>query len=160
MDVDDEGKDDEEDDDNEDDEEEEEETEDDDGNEEEEETQETDLYLDDDDDGGQQRTPKRKPKIKKKKKSKKAKKRRKSELNMVALANEQAALAELEGNEILQLRLRKKYYVEALTFIRLVEGAMEAIGQLLGSTNKAEVLEAMEFFRTAYEYQLDGVAVS
>ena len=126
----------------------------------EEETQETDLYLDDQGDGEQQQTPKKKAKAKKIKKSKKGKNRRKSELNMVALANEQAALAELEGNEVLQLRLRKKYYVEALTFIRLVEGAMEVIGQLLGSTNKAEVLEAMDFFRTAYQYQLDGVAVS
>ena len=125
----------------------------------EEQTQETDLYLDDDGDG-EQHTPKKKAKAKKYKKSKKGKKGRKSELNMVALANEQAALAELEGNEVLQLRLRKKYYVEALTFIRLVEGAMEVIGQLLGSTNKAEVLEAMDFFRTAYQYQLDGVAVS
>ena len=28
--------------------------------------------------------------------------------------------------------------------------------QLLGSTNKAEVLENMEFFRIAWEYQFDG----
>jgi condensin complex subunit 1 len=73
--------------------------------------------------------------------------------------NMQVALEKLEGNEVLRLRLHKKYCAEALTFIRLVEGAMDVIGQLLGSTNKAEVLEAMEFFRTAYEYQLDGVAV-
>ena len=112
------------------------------------------LYLDDDDAGaGEQGGTKKKVKSKKNKKSKKGLSRRKSELNM------QAALAELEGSEVLRLRLQKKYYAEALTFIRLVEGAMEVIGQLLGSTNKAEVLEAMDFFRTAYEYQLDGVAV-
>jgi condensin complex subunit 1 len=57
------------------------------------------------------------------KKSKKLKPR-KSELNMEALTNEQAALAALESDQILHLRLRKKYYAEGLNFIRQVEGAM------------------------------------
>ena len=34
------------------------------------------------------------------------------------------------------------------------------MGQLLGSTNKAEVLESMEFFRVAWEYQFDSAEVS
>jgi condensin complex subunit 1 len=95
-------------------------------------------------------------------KPKKAKKvkPRKSELDMAALTNEQAALAALESNQILHLRLRKKYYAEGLNFIRQLEGAMNIVGQLLGSTNKAEVLEAMEFFRVAYEYQFDSAEVS
>src|SRR5882762_247436 len=59
----------------------------------------------------------------KKKKPKKLKPR-KSELNMEALTNEQAALAALESNQILHLRLRKRYYAEGLNFIRQVEGAM------------------------------------
>ncbi|KZT24887.1 hypothetical protein NEOLEDRAFT_1156610 [Neolentinus lepideus HHB14362 ss-1] len=92
-----------------------------------------------------------------KKKSKpKGKKPRKSELDMTALTNEQAALAALESSQILHLRLRKKYYAEALNFIRHLEGAMEILGRLLGSTNKLEVLEVIEFFRVAHEYQLDG----
>jgi hypothetical protein len=33
------------------------------------------------------------------------------------------------------------------------------MGQLLGSTNKAEVLESMEFFRVAWEYQFDSAEV-
>lgn len=33
------------------------------------------------------------------------------------------------------------------------------MGLLLGSTNKAEVLEAMEFFRVAWEYQFDSAEV-
>ncbi|KAI9508585.1 non-SMC mitotic condensation complex subunit 1-domain-containing protein [Russula earlei] len=73
---------------------------------------------------------------------------RKSELDMAALTDEQAALAALESNQLLHLRLRKRYYSEALNFIR----------QLLGSTHKAEVLEAMEFFRVAHEYQLESAA--
>ncbi|EPQ52403.1 hypothetical protein GLOTRDRAFT_132468 [Gloeophyllum trabeum ATCC 11539] len=91
------------------------------------------------------------------KKSKPKKKEpRKSELDMTALTNEQAALAALESSQLLHLRLRKKYYAEALNFIRHLESAMEILGKLLGSTNKLEVLEVIEFFRVAHEYQLDG----
>ncbi|KAF8524318.1 non-SMC mitotic condensation complex subunit 1-domain-containing protein [Hysterangium stoloniferum] len=89
-----------------------------------------------------------------KKPKKKKKKAHQSEaLDLSALTNEQAALAALESNHILHLRLRKRYYAEGLNFIRQIEGAMEILGQLLGSKNKPEVLEAMEFFRVAYEYQ-------
>jgi condensin complex subunit 1 len=86
---------------------------------------------------------------------------RKSELdNMAALTDEQAALAALESNQLLHLRLRKRYYSEALNFIRQVEEASELIFQLLGSTHKSEVLESMEFFKAAREYRLDSAAVS
>ena len=85
---------------------------------------------------------------------------RKSELDMAALTDEQAALAALESNQLLHLRLRKRYYSEALNFIRQVEDAAETILKLLGSTHKTEVLESMEFFRVAHEYQLDGSKVS
>ena len=92
--------------------------------------------------------------------SKSKKSARKSELDMAALTDEQAALAALESNQLLHLRLRKRYYSEALNFIRQVEEAAQIIFQLLGSTHKAEVLEAMEFFRVAHEYQLDSAEVS
>lgn len=95
----------------------------------------------------------------KKPKKKSKKKGRKSEIDMAALTNEQAALAALEGNELLSLKLRKKYYSEGLNFIRQIEGAIPIAGQLLGSTNKAEVLEAMEFFRVIHIYHFDGAEV-
>ena len=86
---------------------------------------------------------------------------RKSELdNMAALTDEQAALAALESNQLLHLRLRKRYYSEALNFIRQVEEATQQILRLLGSTHKSEVLESMEFFKVAHEYQLDSAEVS
>ncbi len=85
---------------------------------------------------------------------------RKSELDMAALTDEQAALAALESNQLLHLRLRKRYYSEALNFIRQVEEAAQIIFQLLGSTHKSEVLESMEFFRVVNEYQLDSAEVS
>lgn len=97
--------------------------------------------------------------LKRKRKSKKSKKGRKSEIDMAALTNEQVALAALEGNQLLSLKLRKKYYSEALNFIRQVEGAIPLAGQLLGSTNKSEVLEAMEFFRIVHIYHFDGAEV-
>ena len=64
---------------------------------------------------------------KKKKKTTSLKPRKSSSLNLESLktlTNEQAALAALESNQILHLRLRKKYYAEGLNFIRMVEGAM------------------------------------
>jgi condensin complex subunit 1 len=85
---------------------------------------------------------------------------RKSELDMAALTDEQAALAALESNQLLHLRLRKRYYSEALNFIRQVEEAAQEIFKLLGSTHKSEVLESMEFYKVAREYQLDCAEVS
>ena len=93
-------------------------------------------------------------------KSKGKKSGRKSELDMAALTDEQAALAALESNQLLHLRLRKRYYSEALNFIRQVEEASEKILKLLGSTHKTEQLESMEFFKVAHEYQLDSAKVS
>ncbi len=87
---------------------------------------------------------------------KKKKKSRKSHLDISALTNEQVALAALESNQLLHLKLRKRYYAEALSFIRQIESSMDIIGKLLGSTNKAEVLESIEFFRVTHEYQFEG----
>ncbi|KAF8269469.1 non-SMC mitotic condensation complex subunit 1-domain-containing protein [Lactarius quietus] len=94
-----------------------------------------------------------------KQKTKDKKAGRKSELDMAALTDEQAALAALESNQFLHLRLRKRYYSEALNFIRQVEEAAQLIFQLLGSTHKTEVLESMEFFRVAHEYQFDSAEI-
>lgn len=109
------------------------------------------------DDSSQPRTPRPK---KAKKKSKQRRAQRKSELDIEALTNEQQALAALESNQLLSLRLRKRYYAEGLNFIRLVEAGMKVVEQLLASTNKLEVLESIEFFRVAFEYKFDGAGVS
>ena len=39
-------------------------------------------------------------------------------------------------------------------------GDREMMSQLLGSTNKAEVLENLEFFRITWEYQFDAAEMS
>ncbi|KAJ6577303.1 non-SMC mitotic condensation complex subunit 1-domain-containing protein [Mycena capillaripes] len=95
---------------------------------------------------GEEQTPK-----KKKKKAPKLQPR-KSQI-AVDMTDEQVALETLETNQLLHLRLRKKYYAEALNFIRQIEGTMEIMEKLLGSKNKPEVLEAIEFFRVAHEYK-------
>lgn len=59
-----------------------------------------------------------------------------------------------------RLKLTKRYIADALEFIRSVESSMDVMGDLLGSTSKAEVLEAIEFFKVAYEYQMAGASVS
>jgi condensin complex subunit 1 len=100
---------------------------------------------------------------KNKKKSKKRKgakpKRRRSELNF-DLTQEQAAVAALEADQLLHLKLKKKYYAEAMQFIQQLDAAMDSLKKLLGSKNKVEVLETMEFFRVANEYLLKGAKVS
>ena len=84
------------------------------------------------------------------------KKPRKSELDLEALTNEAAALGALNENQHLEHKLRKKFCLDALEFIRQVEEGMKTVQRLLASTNKLEVLEAMEFFRVAYEYKFDA----
>jgi condensin complex subunit 1 len=89
----------------------------------------------------------------------KRRKRRKSELDLDALGNEQAAVAALESTELMKLRLTKKYCAEALNFVKQIDAATTALGDLLGSKSKPEVLETIEFFRVAHEYKLQGSAV-
>ncbi|KAJ7211815.1 non-SMC mitotic condensation complex subunit 1-domain-containing protein [Mycena haematopus] len=83
---------------------------------------------------------------------------RKSQI-AVDMTDEQVALETLETNQLLHLRLRKKYYAEALNFIRQIEGTMDTMEKLLGSKNKPEVLEAIEFFRVAHEYKFSQAEV-
>lgn len=94
-----------------------------------------------------------------KKKSKKLKPR-KSQLDMNAVNEEQAVLAQFDGMEIQQMRNMKKYYADAIMFIDQIEGSMEVLCGLLGSKSKAEVLEVMDFFRMAYEIGFIGATVS
>lgn len=93
------------------------------------------------------------------KKLKKKKKARRSELDISTLTDEQVALAALESDKLLHLKLRKRYYAEGLRFIRAIEGSTEQLARLLLSQSKAEVLEAMEFFRVAHEYHFGSAEV-
>jgi len=96
--------------------------------------------------------------LKPKKKKKKA--RKSEQINLHAVSQEQVLVANMEGTQIVHLKLRKRYYAEALDFIRWLDAASESVGELLGSTHRAEVLEAMEFFRVGFEYGVESAAVS
>jgi len=88
--------------------------------------------------------------------AKKTKQPRQSQLDISALQAEQS---NLDPNFVMQLRLTKKYYTDALRFINAIEGAVPILAQLLVSTNKSEALEAIRFFRIAYEYKFVGAEI-
>lgn len=67
-----------------------------------------------------------------------------------------AAFAQIDQEKLGKLRLTKRYYTDAMIFIGELQKAIPLAATLLASKMKAEVLESMEFFKTAYEYKLDG----
>jgi condensin complex subunit 1 len=80
------------------------------------------------------------------------------DLDMAALL-EPAELSTLDSDRVNMLRLRKRYYSDALAFIASVAKAVPMIADLLTSKVKSEALEAMEFFCIAHEYNIEGADV-
>ncbi|KAK3314290.1 condensin-like protein [Apodospora peruviana] len=66
-------------------------------------------------------------------------------------AQEDAATSEA----IEKLTLTKRYYSEALKFIDVLHEATGTVCQLLGSRNKSEVIEAMDFFEIGDAYNIE-----
>lgn len=100
--------------------------------------------------------PRPSKKGKSKKPSKKPKRKpRQSQLNPDALE----ALRLMDEQEVKELRLTKKYYIEGMDFMRHIEEAMVVLCQLLGSTNKPEALEAIGFFQVAHQYKMRNAEV-
>lgn len=104
-------------------------------------------------DDGEERPPK--PAAKTKGRSKP----RKSDGIDLAAADQSQLLASVDQDTLTRLRLTKKYYADAIAFIEQLDRAMETVGDLLASTVKSEVLEAMEFFRVAKDYKIDSAEV-
>ncbi len=69
----------------------------------------------------------------------------------VQKAQEEAATSEAIG----KLTLTRRYYVEALKFIEVLHSATTTICQLLGSKNKSEVIEAMDYFKIGDAYKIE-----
>ncbi|KAM0497926.1 hypothetical protein ACHAPW_006958 [Verticillium nonalfalfae] len=69
----------------------------------------------------------------------------------VQKAREEAATSEA----IEKLGLTKRYYSEALKFIDVLHEATGTICQLLGSRNKSEVIEAMDYFEVGDAYNIE-----
>ncbi|KOS22173.1 Condensin complex subunit 1 [Escovopsis weberi] len=72
-------------------------------------------------------------------------------------AQEEAATSEA----IEKLSLTRRYYNEALKFIDVLHDSTETICQLLGSKNKSEVIEAIDYFEIgdAYNIELNKVGI-
>lgn len=70
---------------------------------------------------------------------------------IVKKAQEDAATSEA----INKLTLTRRYYVEALKFIEVLHGATTTVCQLLGSKNKSEVIEAMDYFEIGDAYNIE-----
>jgi condensin complex subunit 1 len=69
----------------------------------------------------------------------------------VQKAQEEAATSEA----IEKLTLTRRYYSEALKFIDVLHDATETVCQLLGSRNKSEVIEAMDYFEIGDAYNIE-----
>lgn len=67
-------------------------------------------------------------------------------------AAEEAATADMLN----KLGLTRRYYVEALRFIEVVQDASPMVEQLLSSKNKSEVIEAMDFFVVIDAYRIES----
>lgn len=66
-------------------------------------------------------------------------------------AQEDAATSEA----IEKLTLTKRYYTDALKFIEVLREATGVVVQLLGSKNKSEVIEAMDYFEIGNAYNIE-----
>lgn len=69
----------------------------------------------------------------------------------VRKAQEEAATSEA----IEKLTLTRRYYSEALKFIDVLHDATGTVCQLLGSKNKSEIIEAMDYFEIGDAYNIE-----
>ncbi|KAK4053237.1 condensin complex non-SMC subunit Cnd1 [Microbotryomycetes sp. JL221] len=72
------------------------------------------------------------------------------------ITNQSNLLSTVDEETLTRLRLTRQYYNDALNFIELLTKASSISCDLLASTTKGEVLEAMEFFKTASHYKLES----
>lgn len=70
---------------------------------------------------------------------------------IVRKAQEDAATSEA----IEKLTLTKRYYSDALKFIDVLHDSTSTVCQLLGSRNKSEVIEAMDYFEVCNAYNVE-----
>lgn len=66
-------------------------------------------------------------------------------------AQESAATSE----HLTRLQLTRKYYLEAINFIEVIQDASHKVCQLLSAKNKSEVIEAMDFFVIIDAYKFE-----
>lgn len=84
---------------------------------------------------------------------------RKSQVNVAAINEEQQVMTEADTLEYTAWAQMRKVFKNIVTFILIMESSIDTVVKLLGSKNKAEVLEAIDFFKVGFAFQLDGVDV-
>ncbi|KAJ2489239.1 condensin complex non-SMC subunit Cnd1 [Coemansia sp. RSA 2050] len=67
-----------------------------------------------------------------------------------------AGLSPEMAAKAMHLQFQQRYYRDALHFVYQLQEAQPLLLQLLGSTNKGEVMESMDFFVTAVRFRVDG----
>ncbi|KAJ1664052.1 condensin complex non-SMC subunit Cnd1 [Coemansia sp. RSA 1813] len=67
-----------------------------------------------------------------------------------------AGLSPEMAAKALSLQFQQRYYRDALYFVYQLQEAQPLLLQLLGSTNKGEVMEAMDFFVASVRFRVDG----
>jgi condensin complex subunit 1 len=86
------------------------------------------------------------------------------ELNEMTAEEKMAAVKKMQDEAATAqmvdfLQKTRKYYVEALKFIEVLDYAAEQVTRLLSSKNKSEVIEAMDFFTIIDAYKIENARV-
>lgn len=77
----------------------------------------------------------------------------------VQAQSESMANAAENSETAVKLQLIHRYYEDAIRFATLIESAVPVMCNLLASTTKLEVVEAMEFFRMMKFYDMQAAEV-
>ncbi|KAI1319898.1 Condensin complex subunit [Mortierella claussenii] len=79
----------------------------------------------------------------------------------ISLPTDEELLELQSSKEYVTKTLQQRYYADAIRFIHLIHRAVPVMCELLASTMKLEVIEAMEFFVTIHRYKVrmanDGI---
>lgn len=86
---------------------------------------------------------------------KKKRRPRRSLLDLDVTAQDDA-LAAIPPETLTRVRLTRRYYVDALAFVAVVERAVPVAAELIASSVRAEVLEAIDLFKTLHEYRVES----
>ncbi|KAF9352012.1 Condensin complex subunit [Mortierella sp. NVP85] len=72
----------------------------------------------------------------------------------ISLPTDEELLELQSSKEYVTKTLQQRYYADAIRFVHLIHRAVPVMCQLIASTMKLEVIEAMEFFVTIHRYKV------
>jgi len=77
----------------------------------------------------------------------------------ISLPTDEELLELQSSKEYVTKTLQQRYYADAIRFVHLIHRAVPVMCQLIASTMKLEVIEAMEFFVTIHRYKVRVASV-